>query len=155
MEGGSFPHLGIEGQGPAVLLDDDGSRDREPLARAAPHLFVGEEGIEDESVNGFGNPATGVADVDIGEVAFRPGPHLDETFTIGATDDFVDGVRGVDDDVQNGLTHVAGKQTTRGNSPRSVSTSAMCLYSLLAMVSVAMGRRRPLEILLRAALGVG
>src|SRR5690349_15650883 len=92
----AFADLRVEGERPAVFVDDDRSSDGETLTRAAPHFFGREKRVENEALNLCRNSTAGVADGDMDEVVFELRTHLDEPLLLGPRHDIADGMRGID-----------------------------------------------------------
>ena len=110
--------IAVEGERAAVALDDDRPGDGEALAGAAPDVG-GKEGIEDALGHVARDAAAGVRDADQHVLAVVAGVDGDRAALAGLADAILDGVRGVDDQVDEDLVHVAAVAQHRG-SPKSV-----------------------------------
>jgi hypothetical protein len=84
---------------PAVLVDDDGPSDREALA-GPPHCLRREERVEDAIADALGDASTRIADRDRNVVSRRLRPHANATPGGSVAARVIDGVRSVDDHVQ-------------------------------------------------------
>ena len=114
-----LPSLGGEIELAAVAFDDDAARDRQALARAAPHFLGGEERIEDARADRLGNAAAGVADRDDDVFAFDARAHRDLADRAGPLDLVGDGVRRVHDEVEHHLVDLAAVAGDRRHLRRS------------------------------------
>src|SRR5579883_1669274 len=104
-EGAAAAGRALEGDGAAVLVDDDRAGDREALAGAAADFAGGEIRLEDLRLQLVGDAAAGVAHRDADGVLLAPG--LDPDPAEGAAAGVGDREGGVDDQLEEHLAEVA------------------------------------------------
>src|ERR1700690_3282496 len=99
------PHF--KSQRAAVLVDDDGARDREPLSRTLADFFCRIKRVEYTVARRFRYPRAGVADRDFNGIPVESGAYRENSEFAGVFDDIGHRMRGVDDQVEDYLIDLA------------------------------------------------
>src|SRR5690242_10935236 len=113
MERRAMAKGGVEGEAATVTGDDDAASNRQSLTGPAADTLGAEERIEDPVANALRDPDAGVGNRNQDMVAVASATHGDDAFAIGSRDGISDGVRGVDQDVQDDLVDLAGVAADR------------------------------------------
>ena len=112
-------HFGVKVDRPSMTFHDDGPGDGQSLSRAAAHLLGRKEGIEHLFANGLGNAGAVVLTSISTAVSVPAGADGDRSpLARPAAGAGFDGVRGVDDQVQEDLVQVARPACYAGASRR-------------------------------------
>ena len=109
-KGCALPHFRFEVNPSVVFVDHHRVCNGQALPGSLADFFGSEKGIEDSGLHVFRNSRARILDSDLDALLAIPRLHFDFSFSAAAfCDDVANGVRGIDDQVENDLVEFAGQ----------------------------------------------